>query len=198
MRTFAAAGVSAVALALIFTYVASASGGEEHMNKGEHQEHRAEMMEAVDANDFDAWVALLDNHPKAEEFATQERFNVLVEAHELREAGDIEAAHELMEEQGIKKHGMRGEHGKKGHSFDPERREALKTAMQENDFDAWSELMENHPKADEMVNMEHFELMQEAFELREAGNKEAARELLQDAGVKGSHNGMRMHAQWSK
>jgi hypothetical protein len=60
------------------------------------------MKELFAAGDYDAWAEAMADKPNAEEFVTEENFDVLVQAHELREAGDMEAARELLESNGIK------------------------------------------------------------------------------------------------
>lgn len=66
--------------------------------------------EAVENNDYDAFRSVAANTPMADE-VTEEMFSKIVEAHELREAGDREGAREIMKELGIKKGGKHGHHG---------------------------------------------------------------------------------------
>jgi len=70
---------------------------------------------AVENNDYAAWAAAVAGSPRADQVDAT-TFNKLVEAHNLREAGDHEGAREIMKELGFKggpggKHkGQRGDH----------------------------------------------------------------------------------------
>ena len=87
---------------------------------------------------------------------TEETFNKMQEAHELAQEGDFEAAKEIMDEVGIKPP-MKGEmHGK---------REEFKKEFMESLTD------------------EQKEVLEQSRELREEGDREAAKELLEEAGV---------------
>lgn len=115
---WAALGVTTLALALIVGtgLVASADEGdicecdcraewaERHEQRAEHRaEHREQMKEFFAEGDYEAWAEFMADKPMAEEFVTEETFSVLVQAHELMEAGDREGAHELLRDSGIKR-----------------------------------------------------------------------------------------------
>jgi hypothetical protein len=72
--------------------------------------------DAVEANDYDAYLTAITDTPKADEALSEADFAKLVEAHALREAGDYEGSRAIMDELGIggpqgKGHGGRGGHG---------------------------------------------------------------------------------------
>ncbi len=69
---------------------------------------------AVEANDFAAFKTATANSPMAGKIDTEAEFAKLVEAHELREAGDHDGARVIMEELGLKGPGMGGK-GMGGH-----------------------------------------------------------------------------------
>lgn len=74
------------------------------------QETRAAVQAAVEANDYDAFVAVAPD--KLTEAITSEAdFELFVEAKELKEAGDREGAQEILSELGIEK----GDKGGRGH-----------------------------------------------------------------------------------
>lgn len=160
-------------------------GGHYHeMDEDERAEHREEMKEkfeetrtAVENNDFEAWQKALEDHPKGEEFATQEKFNILVQAHELREAGDEDAAKELLKDSGMHPHGKRAFGKFKG----GEKHGEMKEIMENGDYDAWAEKMSEKDRFDEsLITQENFERLQQAHELHQEGDHDAAREIMQD------------------
>ncbi len=78
------------------------------------REHRQEMRDAVhaaiEAEDYDAYLDAVEGTPRADIIDSEDDFEKLVEAHELREAGDHEAAREIMDELGFEKPGGKGHH----------------------------------------------------------------------------------------
>ena len=147
--------------------------------RGEHKENFAAVKEAVQNNDYTAWAEAMSEHPKGEEFVTQENFDTLVQAHELMEAGDKEGAKALLEEAGIKRPGKFKGHGQRGQKF-----QEVREAVESGDYTAWAEAMANHPNAEIEINEATFATLQEAHELMEAGDKEGAKALLEEAGIK--------------
>ena len=65
-----------------------------------------------------------------------------------------------------------------------ENREEIRAAVEAGDFTAWASLLAEHPKAEEFVNEDTFKVLQEARALREAGDKEGARELLEENDIR--------------
>jgi hypothetical protein len=152
---------------------------EHRGERGDHKESFAEVKEAIENNDYAAWAEAMSQHPKAEEFVTEDNFNTLVQAHDLMEAGDKEGAKALLEEAGIKRPGKhRDERG--------ERFQAVRSAIESGDYQAWADAMAEHPNADIEINEATFATLQEAHTLMEAGDKEGAKALLEEAGIKHS------------
>ena len=84
---------------------------------------RAAVREAIENNDYEAFLEAVAGSPRAEVIDSEADFELLVEAHELRAAGDREGAREIMDELGLEKPedhghkgGMRGE-GENGRGF---------------------------------------------------------------------------------
>lgn len=73
---------------------------------------RKAMDEAIEANDYNAFLEAVKDTPFADAITSEEDFGKFKEAHELMEAGDHDAAKEIMEDLGIE--GMRGFGGGKG------------------------------------------------------------------------------------
>jgi len=68
-----------------------------------------------------------------------------------------------------------------------ENREQMKELFAAGDYEAWVEHMADKPNAEEFVTEDNFNTLVEAHALLEAGDKEGARELLDDAGIKPPH-----------
>ena|GEM_PF-499389 len=102
------------------------------------------------------------------------------EAKELRQAGDFDGARDVLEEAGIDesvmerlRNTMRGHHN------------AVKMAIESNDFEAFREASEGSPLADIINTKEEFARFVEAHNLIKNGDKETAREIFDDLGIKG-------------
>lgn len=83
--------------------------------------HREAMHEALETDDYEAFLEAIADSPLADIITSEADYELFKEAHELREAGEIDEAKAIMGELGFEpsehmgKHGMRG-HGKKhGH-----------------------------------------------------------------------------------
>lgn len=111
---------------------------------------------------------------------TEEQQAVVDEARALREAGDREGARELLEEAGIPLRGHTGHGG----PFGSGKGRAVHEAILANDYSAFTDAIKDAPFAD-MVNEALFATLVEAHDLREAGDYEGARALMEELGVPG-------------
>ena len=95
------------------------------------------------------------------------------ELKELRDSGDFEALQTKMKEYGIelKAPKMMG-------NFDKEKTDAVKSALEANDYDAFVDAVGE--TIAEKVTEDNFSIMVEAHKLREVGDYEAAREKMQE------------------
>jgi len=110
------------------------------------------------------------------------------QAHELRKDGDKDAARDVLVEAGVDMDTMKEVHeAMKGHR--EEMKEAVKVALQDGDYDAFLEAVEGSPVADIVDSPEEFALFTEAHDLREAGDREAAREIMEELGFEGKMHG---------
>lgn len=66
-------------------------------------EHRAAVKVTIEAGDYEAFKVAIGEGKLAENITSEADFLQLVEAHELKEAGDKEAAKEIMENLGFEK-----------------------------------------------------------------------------------------------
>ena len=76
---------------------------EEHFDEMvARYESREAVRDALEANDYDAWVEAVEDHPRnIENIVNEDNFDVFVEMHEAREAGDYDTARQLREELGL-------------------------------------------------------------------------------------------------
>ena len=76
------------------------------IRKALHESHKANrdaIHNALEAGDYAAFTAAVANTPLAEDITSEADFEKLLEAHSLREAGEHEAAKEIVEELGIER-----------------------------------------------------------------------------------------------
>lgn len=94
------------------------------VSHAERAEHRKAIKAAIDSEDYEAYLEAVADTPRADLIDSESKFEKLVEAHQLREAGNHEAAKEIMEDLGFQKpagHGFGGGHkgSKEGKGFGP-------------------------------------------------------------------------------
>lgn len=113
-----------------------------------------------------------------------EQISAFEEAKKLREAGDNDAARDVLEEAGIDgdvmerlRDTMHGEH------------EAAQTAVENNDYDAFLKAIEGSPLADIINTKEEFTSFVEAHNLMKNGDRDAAKEIFDELGIKGPRDG---------
>jgi uncharacterized protein CbrC (UPF0167 family) len=82
--------------------------------KGAMQGYRGQMQEEIEdalhTGDYNAFLDAVDGAPMMESIDTPDEFDQIMEAFELRESGDMDAAHEIMQELGLSG-GMKAEQG---------------------------------------------------------------------------------------
>jgi len=193
--------VAVVLLATIGSVAASDSFKSEKQgfrNSTEDQKiemgaHRAGMKEIMDAGDYDAFLEAVSDQPRAEERLeemTEEKFEKMVEAHKLRESGDIEGARGMMQKLGMSKRMRKG--GRKNMTDEQKverevHRAEMKEIMEAGDYDAFLEAVSDQPRAEERLEEmteEKFEKMVEAHKLRESGDYEGVKEIMKELGIR--------------
>jgi len=111
---------------------------------------------------------------------TEEQKNVLQEARELRESGDREGAQELLKNIGVDLKTLRAD--RKMHKEEMKKKhDEIKSAIENNDYDLFKELTADAPIKDD-VTQEIFAKMVEAHELRENGDIEGAKAIMEEIG----------------
>lgn len=105
------------------------------------------------------------------------------EAQELKASGDIDAAKETLEAAGITKETM--QHIR---SVAKEAKQAVKDAVEAQDYDAFVVAAADSPLADLITTESDFDQFVEAHELRSAGEREEAQEIFAELGIEGKHH----------
>ena len=159
-------------------------------------ERNQEMMDIMEEGNYEAFKAftpfkeeMIERHNSI----TEEQFNKMVEAYNLRKDGKFLEAREIMEELGFdnmhKRHGKRG-----GNMMNAEHRQEMEEIMENEDFEAFKALTpQNKEMAERHNNIteEQFNKMVEAHNLREDGDFTGAREIMEELGFGRMHNSMK-------
>jgi len=128
---------------------------------------------------------------------SDEQVVAVQEAQELKVMGDMRGAREVLESAGVTKQTMQ-----QIREAAKEAKRAVHAAVEANDYDAFVVAVADSPLADVITNQAEFNQFVEAHELRESGDKDGAKELLEGLGVDtqkhgkkhSAHKGLRAHA----
>jgi len=170
-------GLSALVLALVATSAASAYGGE-FKNKGDKSspEDRQAFVEVIESGNYEAWTSLVGDKPITKHI-NEDNFDRFVEMHNLIKAGDVDGAKEIRKELNLPVKKAVHKMGRKIKQNIPvEVREAIKEALDNNDYNAWAELVGDRPVA-EKINADNFDRLVEMHELMQTGDREGANEI---------------------
>lgn len=80
-----------------------------------------------------------------------------------------------------------GDYSKQGPAYSPERHTAMTEAMDNNDYEAWSELMADRGRVTEVINAENFARFVEARRLGQTGDIAGADAIRQELGLRTSN-----------
>lgn len=151
---------------------------------GKQNPDREAIMEALDNADYQSWYDLTKGSPNGDEILSvinEDNFSKLVEAHKLRESGDFEGAKAIMDDLGLPEMGgPRGGHEKN------ENMEAVKSALDNNDYNAWLTAIAEMPKFEEIksiINESNFNQMVEIHQLIQGGDVEGAKKIADELGI---------------
>lgn len=125
---------------------------------------------------------------------TEAQIEAIHEAKELREGGDFTGARDLLAEAGVGEEELRSIH-RFAHEERDEMREAIREALENDDYEAFKEAIADSPLADIITSEEDFEIFKQAHELRENGEHEEAKELFEELGIEGGHGHRGMHGE---
>ena len=119
---------------------------------------------------------------------TTSQIEALEESHDLREAGDYYAARAVMEEADIDKDTMK-EIRSAMHKYRMEMRDAIKTALENNDYEAFKTAIVDSPLAEKITSEEDFKQFVTAHELMTEGKFDEAHTIMTELGIeRGEHN----------
>lgn len=145
---------------------------------GRFGENHEEIMAKMESGDYAGWK---DEAQKVfDEVTSQENFEQMREVHQLMKEGRYDEAAELQEE-----FGLPGQFGRK--MGEPEGMKAVKEAVENNDYEAWQQAMEENvvnrlEEAEVRINKETFDKFVEAHQAMEAGDREKAKEIREELG----------------
>jgi hypothetical protein len=114
---------------------------------------------------------------------SQEQISAFEQAHELRKEGDKESARAVLEEAGINLETMESVR-KAMHEYKDSMRTSLDAAVAAEDYEAFKAAIEGSPLADIITTKEDFIAFSDAHNLHKEGEHEAAREIMEDLGLK--------------
>ncbi|MFT5037097.1 MAG: hypothetical protein ACI9VM_000672 [Candidatus Azotimanducaceae bacterium] len=124
---------------------------------------------------------------------SNEQISAFEEAHALREEGNREAARDVLLEAGVDTQTMESIR-EAMHEHRKEMKGAIHDAVENNDFEAFKEASEGSPLSEIITTDSDFDLFVEAYILREEGDKDATRAIMEDLGFEGKMHGHRgMH-----
>ena len=86
-----------------------------------------------------------------------------------------------------------GDYSKAGPNCTPERHEAMETAFENNDYDAWKNQMSGRGRVAQVINQDNFADFAKAHKLGQSGDIAGADAIRAELGLRGS-NGERMGA----
>ncbi len=96
----------------------------------------------------------------------------------------------------------RGDPSVHGPNYSVERHETMEKAFENNDYNAWKNLMQNRGRVTQVINKDNFAKFAEMHRLVEQGKTQEANQIRQSLGLglqngSGQMSGMGMH-RWSK
>jgi len=109
---------------------------------------------------------------------SDEQVVAVQEAQELKATGNVEAAKATLESAGITRDTM--QHIRE---VAKEAKQAVHAAVEANDYDAFVVAVADSPLADIITTEAEFDQFVEAHELRESGDRDGAKEMLEELGV---------------
>lgn len=188
--------LTVVAILAIANIAAAAQGegqGNSQGNGGQALQARPqngqmkEVQQAIENNDYNAWVELTTDTPRGEEMLEKinaDNFYLLNEMHQARQNGDIEKAEEIATQLGMEMQkgpkGMGGK-GQFGNEMRHEMREEVQTAIQNRDYSAWKEAM--MPPVFQYINEGNFDTFADMHEAIQNGDTEKAEQLRAQLGL---------------
>lgn len=194
-KSMAIAGISALGLALVGSAAANAYAGTSDQtntsmigkifNKAGH----GQMQKVLETTDYKTWKDLVSKNPNSSqilEIISESNFSRFVEMQKLLMSGDKAGAEAIRVELGLPEivHPENGAMGR-GH-FDKETNEAIRTAIENNDFSAWKIAIAKLPFSDkvlEKINESNFSQYVQMHILMKSGDKAGAQSIAENLGL---------------
>ncbi len=162
--------------------VSLATTGIANAHLGNNPETRQAVKAAFEAKNYNAFMEAAKDTKIIEKIDTQEKFDKVIEAHVLREAGDLEGAKAIKQELGLDGHGHRGK-----------KNPAAKAAIEANDYTAFREAINGGKFSEKIDSAEKFTKLVEVNELRAQGKHEEAKVIMKELGFEKSGHGKKGH-----
>ena len=83
----------------------------------------------------------------------------------------------------------RGDYSQKGPNYSPERHQKMVQALENNDYNAWKELMNGQGRILEVINEENFSKFAEARKLALEGKYDEANQIREELGLRTRNGG---------
>lgn len=182
--------IPAVGLMLIgglsFAAFQSASADENQDNSGMNLQREGQrqgpkneaVKEALENKDYEAFLEATNNEKRKQ--ITEEQFNAMIKAHELREEGNFEEARKVIEESGLE---FGGRKGKRGSGNGPDR-EKMREILNDLDYEAFKIEFEGRGVLEDIDSEEKFNQFVKMHELMEEEKFEEARAIADELGLK--------------
>jgi len=71
----------------------------------------------------------------------------------------------------------------RGSNFDPDRHNAIQTALENNDYEAWKETVDSRPRITDYINQDNFDKFAEMHQLMLNGDIEGAQAIRDELGL---------------
>lgn len=196
IKSFIAGGTLAFltvgGLTMVATHAATDNSQANSSQVQAQQGPKQEVRESLENNDYQAFLKAVADSPMADKIDTEEEFAKMVEMHKLLQNKDTDGAKKIADELGIELPGKGrrgGEGGPNGNGGDSEQAEAVRNALENNDFEAWKTAMTEAKNGEEILKVvdtqEEFAKMVEIHELREKNreNNEKIKTIHEELGL---------------
>ncbi len=150
------------------------------LHKINAEQHQA-IHNAIENHDYQAWLEAVGDHPHLTEVVNEQNFELFAQMHSHIEAGEFEEAKTIAEELGLPQPPHSFEKRTK-HGMVKKARAAVHEAIQNNDYEAWKAAIGDRGPFTEFGQTE-FDLLVEAHDLKEAGDHEGAKDIMDELGL---------------
>lgn len=178
-KTIILAVAGAVITTAIVAGTASAFGTKSSIAKKFFSDKRGDIQQAIEQGDYSAWQEAVADRFDAD-LITEENFNKFVELYRLKKEGKYDEAKKIYDDMDlpVKKFTHMKDHGFMKFHRDRENSEAIRAALDNNDYSAWLEAVGKESQMAEKINADNFERLVEMHDLHEQ-----ARAIAEELGI---------------